>query len=75
MPIFPCSLSFLALTAVRAQSYGPSNTARDTMRQTINIQTEGGEFTAYFAKPAGDLAPAIIVLHFQSEKLSLCSST
>jgi hypothetical protein len=33
------------------------------MSETINIQTEGGEFTAYMAKPAGDLAPAIIVLH------------
>ena len=33
------------------------------MSETIHIQTEGREFTAYMATPAGDLAPAIIVLH------------
>jgi carboxymethylenebutenolidase len=31
--------------------------------QAINIQTEGGEFTAYIAKPAVNLAPVVIVLH------------
>lgn len=33
------------------------------MNQTINIQTEGGEFSAYVAKPAITPAPAVIVLH------------
>jgi carboxymethylenebutenolidase len=33
------------------------------MSQTINIQTEGGEFTAYIAKPAAGLASVVIVLH------------
>ena len=33
------------------------------MSQTINIETEGGAFSAYVAKPAAALAPAIIVLH------------
>jgi carboxymethylenebutenolidase len=33
------------------------------MSQTINIQTEGGEFTAYIANPVCDLAAAVIVLH------------
>jgi carboxymethylenebutenolidase len=33
------------------------------MSQTINIQTEGGAFSAYVAEPAAALAPAIIVLH------------
>jgi carboxymethylenebutenolidase len=33
------------------------------MNQAINIQTEGGEFAAYLAKPAADKAPAVIVLH------------
>jgi carboxymethylenebutenolidase len=31
--------------------------------QTINIPTEGGEFTAYIAKPAANPAPVVIVLH------------
>jgi carboxymethylenebutenolidase len=33
------------------------------MSQTINIQTEGGEFSAYVAKPARTPAPAVVVLH------------
>jgi carboxymethylenebutenolidase len=33
------------------------------MTKTVNIQTEGGEFTAYVATPAAALAPAVIVLH------------
>jgi|SRR5665213_1914382 len=33
------------------------------MSQTINIQTEGGEFSAYVARPARTPAPAVIVLH------------
>lgn len=33
------------------------------MSQTFNIQTEGGAFTAYLAKPVGEPAPAVIVLH------------
>lgn len=33
------------------------------MSQTINIQTEGGEFSAYVARPAGMPAPAVVVLH------------
>jgi carboxymethylenebutenolidase len=33
------------------------------MGQTINIQTEGGEFSAYLAKPAKTPAPAVVVLH------------
>lgn len=33
------------------------------MSQTINIQTEGGEFSAYVVKPARTPAPAVVVLH------------
>jgi carboxymethylenebutenolidase len=33
------------------------------MSQTIDIQTEGGEFSAYVAKPAKTPAPAVVVLH------------
>jgi carboxymethylenebutenolidase len=33
------------------------------MNQAINIQTEGGEFSAYVARPVADLAPVVIVLH------------
>jgi carboxymethylenebutenolidase len=33
------------------------------MRQTINIQTEGGEFSAFLAKPDKTPAPAVVVLH------------
>jgi carboxymethylenebutenolidase len=33
------------------------------MGQTINIQTEGGEFSAYVARPARTPAPAVVVLH------------
>ena len=33
------------------------------MNKTINIETEGGELAAYVARPAGDLAPAVVVLH------------
>jgi carboxymethylenebutenolidase len=33
------------------------------MSQTINIQTEGGEFSAYVARPASMPAPAVVVLH------------
>lgn len=33
------------------------------MSQTINISTEGGEFSAYVAKPAVTPAPVIVVLH------------
>ena len=35
----------------------------DTMGETINIQTEGGEFSAYVARPTGAPAPAVVVLH------------
>ncbi|CAN5146232.1 dienelactone hydrolase family protein [soil metagenome] len=33
------------------------------MSQTINIQTEGGEFSAYVARPTQTLAPTVVVLH------------
>jgi carboxymethylenebutenolidase len=33
------------------------------MDQTITVQTEGGEFSAYVARPAGTSAPTVIVLH------------
>ena len=33
------------------------------MSQTINIQTEGGEFSAYVANPSKALAPVVVVLH------------
>jgi carboxymethylenebutenolidase len=33
------------------------------MSQTINIQTEGGEFSAYIARPASSFAPVVVVLH------------
>jgi carboxymethylenebutenolidase len=33
------------------------------MSQTINIQTEGGEFSAYVARPTETTAPAVVVLH------------
>jgi carboxymethylenebutenolidase len=33
------------------------------MSQTINIQTEGGEFSAYVARPTKTPAPVVIVLH------------
>lgn len=33
------------------------------MGQSINIQTEGGEFSAYLARPAKTPAPAVVVLH------------
>jgi carboxymethylenebutenolidase len=33
------------------------------MRQAINIQTEGGEFSAYLATPDKFPAPAVVVLH------------
>jgi carboxymethylenebutenolidase len=33
------------------------------MRQTISIQTEGGEFSAFVARPAETPAPSVIVLH------------
>lgn len=33
------------------------------MDQTINIQTEGGEFSAYVARPRTSPAPAVVVLH------------
>ena len=33
------------------------------MGQTINIQTEGGEFSAYVATAVAVLAPVVIVLH------------
>jgi carboxymethylenebutenolidase len=33
------------------------------MSEAITIQTEGGEFSAYVARPAGAPAPAVVVLH------------
>jgi carboxymethylenebutenolidase len=33
------------------------------MGQTITIQTEGGEFSTYVARPVAAPAPAVIVLH------------
>jgi carboxymethylenebutenolidase len=33
------------------------------MSQTIDIQTEGGEFSAYVANPAESAAPVVVVLH------------
>jgi len=33
------------------------------MSQTVNIQTEGGEFSAFVAWPAETVAPAVVVLH------------
>jgi carboxymethylenebutenolidase len=33
------------------------------MNQSITIQTEGGDFTAYLARPDTDMAPVVIVLH------------
>lgn len=33
------------------------------MDQTINIQTEGGQFSAYAARPGTSPAPAVVVLH------------
>ena len=33
------------------------------MSQTINIQTEGGEFSAFVARPTKLPAPVIVVLH------------
>lgn len=33
------------------------------MGETINIQTEGGEFSAYLAMPAKTPAPSVVVLH------------
>jgi carboxymethylenebutenolidase len=33
------------------------------MAQTISIQTEGGEFSAYLAMPARIPAPAVVILH------------
>ncbi len=33
------------------------------MSQTINIPTEGGEFSAYIARPTNASAPAVVVLH------------
>ncbi len=33
------------------------------MGQTINIQTEGGEFSAYVARPTNTAAPVVVVLH------------
>jgi carboxymethylenebutenolidase len=33
------------------------------MGQTVTIQTEGGEFSAYVVHPGASLAPVIIVLH------------
>jgi carboxymethylenebutenolidase len=33
------------------------------MNQTINIPTEGGEFSAYLARPINDSAPVVVVLH------------
>ncbi|HWF93881.1 MAG TPA: dienelactone hydrolase family protein [Xanthobacteraceae bacterium] len=33
------------------------------MSQTINIQTEGGEFSAYLARPTNASAPVVVVLH------------
>jgi carboxymethylenebutenolidase len=33
------------------------------MSETINIQTEGGEFSAYVARPPQSPAPAVVVLH------------
>src|ERR1700761_7990414 len=35
----------------------------EIMSQTIDIQTEGGEFSAYVARPARTPAPAVVVLH------------
>ena len=35
----------------------------DNMGQSINIQTEGGGFSAYVAKPVAGSAPVVIVLH------------
>jgi carboxymethylenebutenolidase len=33
------------------------------MSQTITIQTEGGEFSAYVARPTETIAPVVVVLH------------
>jgi carboxymethylenebutenolidase len=33
------------------------------MGQAINIQTEGGEFSAYIARPTNTSAPVVVVLH------------
>ncbi len=33
------------------------------MSQTINVQTEGGEFPAYVASPNSTPAPVVVVLH------------
>ncbi len=33
------------------------------MDETINIATEGGEFSAYLARPTKAVAPAVVVLH------------
>jgi carboxymethylenebutenolidase len=33
------------------------------MSQAINIQTEGGEFSAYVARPPQSPAPAVVILH------------
>jgi carboxymethylenebutenolidase len=33
------------------------------MSQNISIPTEGGEFSAYVAKPNNTPAPAVVVLH------------
>lgn len=33
------------------------------MSETLSIQTEGGEFAVYIARPTGNLAPVVIVLH------------
>jgi carboxymethylenebutenolidase len=35
----------------------------DIVSQTINIPTEGGEFSAYVARPINPSAPVIVVLH------------
>jgi carboxymethylenebutenolidase len=35
----------------------------DNMAQTINIQTEGGGFSAYVVKPVAASAPVVIVLY------------
>src|SRR6266436_1794419 len=41
----------------------PDRSSGDTMSQTINIPTEGGEFSAYIARPTNASAPVVVVLH------------
>src|SRR5258707_7026573 len=33
------------------------------MSQTVKIKTEGGEFSAYVARPANSFVPVVVVLH------------